>query len=93
MKANEMEPGPRDKRGQALEEFQRAHHEMGGAIEVWGFELEDDLTGPSAAHPFVAQGGACDVTTETLQGMPLMGTTAGIGMQAKPLGTHTTLWL
>ena len=39
METNEMEPGTRDEGGQALEEFQRAHHEMGGAIAVRGFEL------------------------------------------------------
>ena len=34
MEANEMEPGTWDERGQALEEFQRGHHEMGGAIAI-----------------------------------------------------------
>jgi len=32
MEANEMEPGTRDECGQALQKFQRAHHEMGGSI-------------------------------------------------------------
>ena len=58
MKANEMEPGTWDERGQALEEFQRAHHEMGGAIVVRGFELEDDLAGRGPAQTCVAQGRA-----------------------------------
>jgi len=52
MEANEMEPGPWDECGQALQEFQRAHHEMGGAIAVRRFELEDDLAGRGAAQPF-----------------------------------------
>ncbi len=34
MKANEMQSWTWDERGQALEEFQRAHHEMGGAIAI-----------------------------------------------------------
>jgi len=34
MEANEMEPGTWDECSQALQEFQRAHHEMGGAIVV-----------------------------------------------------------
>jgi len=34
MEANEMQLWTRDERGQALEEFQRAHHEMGGAIAI-----------------------------------------------------------
>ncbi len=42
MKANEMPLQTRHKGRQALEEFQRAHDEMGGAIAIRGFELEDD---------------------------------------------------
>ena len=34
MEAKEMESGTRDECGQALEEFQRAHDEMGGAIAI-----------------------------------------------------------
>ncbi len=45
MEANEMKPRTRDEGGQALQEFQRGHHEMGGAIAIRGFELEDDLAG------------------------------------------------
>ncbi len=37
MEANEMEPGPRDERRQALEEFQRSPDEMSGAM--WFFML------------------------------------------------------
>ncbi len=54
MEANEMEPGTWDEGGQALEEFQRGHHQMGGAIAIRGFELKHDLAGPGAAEPFVA---------------------------------------
>ena len=53
MEAKEMESGTRDECGQALEEFQRGHDEMGGAIAIRGLELEDDLAGPSAAEPFL----------------------------------------
>ena len=49
MEANEMESRTRDERGQALEEFQRGHDKMGGAITVRGFELKDDVAGLSAA--------------------------------------------
>ncbi len=73
MEANEMEPGPWDESRQALQEFQRAHHEMGGSIAVRRFELEDDLAGRCAAQPFVAQGRARDVATEAFEGGPLMG--------------------
>ena len=64
MKANEMESGPRDKGGQALQEFQRRHHDMRGPIAVGRFELQDDLAGRGGAQPFVAQGGTGDIATE-----------------------------
>jgi hypothetical protein len=85
--------GTRDERGQALEKFQRGHHEMGGAIAIRGFELEDDRAGWGAAQAFVAQGRARDVATEAFKFLPLMGAAAGVGMQAKPLGTDTALGL
>jgi len=86
-----MEPGPRDERRQALKEFQRGHHEMGGPIPVRRFELEDDLAGPGAAQSFVAKGRARDVPTEAFEGVPLMRAAARVGMQAKALGTDTAL--
>jgi len=52
-----MESRTRHKGRQALEEFQRAHDEMGGAIAVRGFELEHHLAGRGTAQPFVAEGG------------------------------------
>ncbi len=93
MKANEMEPWPWDKCGQALEEFQRGHDEMGGAIAVRGFELQHDLAGRRAGHPFVAQGRARDVATEPFEGVPLLGAAPGVDMQAKTLDPDTALWL
>lgn len=41
MDAKEREPGTWDEGGHALQECQRGHHQMGGAIAVRGFELED----------------------------------------------------
>ena len=92
MEANEMEPGTRDEGSQALQEFQRAHHEMGGAIAVRGFELKDDLAGRGAAHPFVSEGGARDIATQVFECVALMGGAAHVGMQAKALCADTT-WL
>ena len=80
MEANEMELGTWDEGGQALQEFQRGHHEVGGAIAVRGFELEDDLAGWCTAQAFVAQGRARDVATELFEFLPLMGSTRRIGM-------------
>jgi len=91
METNEMEPGTRDEGREALEEFQRGHDEMGGAIAVRGFQLQHDLTGPGAAEPFVAEGGARDVAAQPFELLALLGPTAGVGMQAKPLGTDTAL--
>ncbi len=79
MEANEMEPGPWDESRQVLQEFQRAHHEMGGSIAIRRFELEDDLAGRGAAQPFVAQGRAGDVATEAFEGLPLVGSTTRVG--------------
>jgi len=55
--------------------------------------LEDDLAGRSTAQAFVAEGGARDIAAQTFEGVPLMGAASRIGMQAKPLGTDTALWL
>ena len=63
MEANEMEPGTRDESRQALQEFQRGHHQMGGSIAVRGFELQHNRAGPGAAQPFVAKGQARDVAS------------------------------
>ena len=57
MEANEMEAGTRDQGSQALQEFQGHHHDVRGAIAVWGFELQDDVAFWCASQPFVAKGG------------------------------------
>jgi len=93
MEANEMEPGTRDEGGQALQEFQRAHHQMDGSIAVRGFELKDDLAGWGAAQAFVAQGRARDVATQPFEFLPLMGAAICLRMEAKALGTDTALGL
>ena len=49
MEANEMEPGTRNQGSQALEEFERCHDDMRGAIAVGGFELQDDVAFLSAS--------------------------------------------
>ena len=91
MEANEMKPGTGDEGHQALEEFQRGHDEMGGAIPVRGFELKHDRAGRGAAQPFVAQSRARDVTAQPFECLSLLGATRCVGMQAKPLGTDTAL--
>ncbi len=80
MKANEMEPWPWDKCGQALQEFQRGHDEMGDAIAVRGFELKHDLAGPGAAEPFVAEGRTRDIAAQPFEFLALLGATPCIRM-------------
>ncbi len=89
MEANEMKPRTWDERGQALEEFQRGHHEMGGPIAIGSLELQHDLAGWGAAQAFVAQGRARDVATQPFEFLALLGAAICIRMQAKALGTHT----
>ncbi len=91
MEANEMEPGTRDQGSQALQEFQRCHDDMRGAITVGGFELQHDLALGCASQPFVAQGGTGDVAAEAFEGRPLMRPAVHAGMQAKAQGCDTAL--
>ena len=91
METNEMEPGTGHEGRQALQEFQRAHHQMGGAIAIRGFELEHDLAGRGTAQPFVAQGWTGNVAAQTFEGVPLLGAAVRVGMQTEPLSTHTAL--
>ena len=79
MEANEMKPRTWDESGQALQELERRHDEMGGPFPIRRFELEDDLAGRRTAQPFVAEGRARDVATATLNGMPWMGTVLCVG--------------
>ncbi len=92
METNEMEPRPRDEGAQALQKFQGRHHDMRGPIAIRRFELQEDLAGRGAAQPFVAQGGAGDVATETFEGRPLMRPAIHVGLKAKALATDTARW-
>ncbi len=80
MKAKEMEPRTRDERRQAVQEFQRCHDDVRGAIAVRGFELQDDVAFRCASQPFVAKGGTGDVATEAFERGPLMGAAVHVGM-------------
>jgi len=74
-----------------LEEFQRGHHEMSGAIAIRDFELEDDVARRGAAQAFVAQGGTGDIAPELFEFLALLGAARGLRMEAKALGTDTAL--
>ncbi len=58
-----------------MEEFQRGHDEMSGAIAIRGFELEHNLAGRGTAQAFVAEGGARNVPTQAFEFLPLLGAT------------------
>ena len=76
MEANQMQPGTRDKCGQALHELQRRHHDMGGAVAVGTLELEHELAGAIALEPFVGNGRAGDIAAQAFKLLALMGGTA-----------------
>ena len=78
-----MELGPRDERRHALEEFQRSHDEMSGAIAVRGSELEDHLTGRGAVQVFLPQGRTRDVAAQPFELLALRGPQR---VSAKPEG-------
>src|SRR4051794_2582397 len=61
MEANQMQPGTRDQCGQALQELQRRHHDMGGAVAPGTFELEHDLACAIALETLVSNRRAGDV--------------------------------
>ncbi len=68
-----MEPGTWDEGREALQEFQRGHDEVGGAIAIRGFELPRRWC---TAQAFVAQGRARDVATQPFEFLSLLGAAA-----------------
>ncbi len=91
VEADEMQLGTGDERGQALQELERRHHDMGGAIVVGAFELYHDLTGPVACQPFIGDGRAADVPTKVFELMTLVDGEPHFGMEAKALLVDTAL--
>ena len=75
-----MQPGARHQSGQTLQELQRRHDDMGGAIAVGAFELEHDLAGAVALEPFVGNGGAGDVAAQAFELLALIGATTDCRM-------------
>ena len=64
MKSDEMQPGTGDERGKALQELQRFHNEMRGAIEVKCLKPEHHLPGTLECQALVGKGGPGDVPTK-----------------------------
>src|SRR4051812_29158538 len=83
MEANQMQPGTRDQCGQALQELQRRHHDMGGAVAPGTFELEHDLACAIALEPLIGNGRAGDIAAQAFELLALMGVTAYCRMQAE----------
>ncbi len=75
MEANQMQPGARHQCGQALQELQRRHDDVGGAVAVGAFELQHHLAGAIAFEPLVGNGGAGDGAAQAFELLALMGTT------------------
>ena len=80
MEANQMQPGTRHQCGQTLQEFQRRHNDVGGAVPVGAFELQHDLAGAIALEPLVGDGGAGDVAAQAFELLALMGATTDCRM-------------
>jgi len=76
MEANQMQPGARDQCGQALQQLQGRHHDMGGAVAPGALELEHDWAGAIALEPLVGNGRAGDVAAQAFELLALMGATA-----------------
>src|SRR3954468_18968405 len=83
MEANQMQPRTWNQCGQALQELQRRHHDMGGAVAPGTFELEHDLACAIALEPLIGNGRAGDVAAQAFELLALMGVTAYCRMQAE----------
>jgi len=64
MEADQMQPRTGNQRGQSLYEFQRRHHDMGGALSIGCLQGEHHLPGPVECKPFIGDGGAGDVAAQ-----------------------------
>src|SRR3954452_2087428 len=89
MEANQMQPGTRDQCGQALQELQRRHHDMGGAVAPGALELQHDLASAVALEPLVGNRRAGDVAAQAFELLALMGVTAYCRMQAETVRVDT----
>ena len=56
VKANQVQARARHQRGQALQEFQRRHADVRGAVAPRALELQHDIPRSIALHPFVSIG-------------------------------------
>ena len=83
MEADEMQPGTGHERGEALHEFERFHHDMGGAVVVGAFELQHDITGTTAFEAFVGNGWTGNVSAQVFELVALIDGATHFGMQAE----------
>ena len=63
-------------RGQPPHELQRRHHQVRGAVVPGCLQLQHDLPGRVALHPFVGQSRAGDVAAQLFQRFAVVGITA-----------------
>ena len=89
MEADQVQPGPRHQRRQTLHEFQRAHHDVRGAVAPGGLEFEHHLPGAVDLHAFVGQGRPRDVAAQLLQRLAVIGATPHRSVQAETLHVGT----
>ena len=85
MKSDEMQRRTVDERGEALQELQRFHDDMRGAISVRCLKPEHHLPGTVECQALVGKGGPGDVPTKVFELMTLVDGEPHFGMQAKAL--------
>ena len=71
--ADQMQPGPRHQRGQALHQLQRAQYQMRGAIAPGRLQAQAHLAIAVQLDTLVGQCRAGDLATQSLETPPLMG--------------------
>jgi hypothetical protein len=64
---------------QTLQELQRRHDDMGGAVAVGALELQHDLAGAIALEPFIGNRGG-NVAAQAFELLALVGATADCRM-------------
>ena len=72
-----------NERGEALQELQRRHHDMGGAVLIGALQLQHHLPVAVAFEPFVGNRRAGDVAAQVFERLALIGAATHRRVQAK----------
>ena len=83
VEANQVQARTGKERGEALQEFQRRHHDMGGAVLIGALQLQHRLASTVALEPFVGNGRAGDIAAQLFECLALIGAATHRRVQAK----------